>query len=141
MSDFKIFDIAGTGMQAQNIRMNLIASNMANIDAVSTTEAEAYRAQKPVFKTVMESMTGETNPNMTGASVKVEKIVESQAQVMKEYAPNHPMANEEGYIFKSNVNPIEEMADMIEASRAFQNNIEVINSSKKMMTAVINLGK
>ncbi len=141
MSDFSIFDIAGSSMQAQNVRMNLIASNMANIDSVSTTEQEAYRAKKPVFKTVMQDALGRNDPTQTGAQVEVDKIVESKAPVMKEYAPNHPMANAEGYIYRANVNPIEEMADMISASRAFQDNIEVINASKKMMTAVINLGK
>ena len=139
MSDLKIFDIAGSGLTAQSMRMNLIASNMANAEAVSSSLNEVYKARQPVFKTVMQGFTGNTNPGSAG--VKVAGVVESQTPVFPEYAPNHPMANEDGYIFRSNVNSVEEMANMISASRSFQNNIEVINSSKRMLTAIINLGK
>jgi len=139
MSDLKIFDIAGSGMQAQTLRMNLIASNMANAEAVSSSINEVYKSRQPVFKTIMLQQSGQT---ATGtASVKVAGVVESKAPVFPEYAPNHPMANEEGYIYRSNVNSVEEMANMISASRSFQNNVEVINTSKKMLSAIINLGK
>lgn len=141
MSDLKIFDIAGSGLQAQTMRMNLIASNMANADAVSSSINEVYKSRQPVFQTVMKSVTGQNLPDNAGAGVKVAGVVESKAPVFPEYAPNHPMANEEGYIFRSNVNTVEEMANMISASRSFQNNVEVINSSKRMLTAIINLGK
>ncbi len=139
MSDLKIFDIAGSGLTAQSMRMNLIASNMANAEAVSSSLNEVYKARQPVFKTVMDGFAGNTNPGSAG--VKVTGVVESKTPVFPEYAPNHPMANEDGYIFRSNVNSVEEMANMISASRSFQNNIEVINSSKRMLTAIINLGK
>jgi len=139
MSDLKIFDIAGSGLTAQSMRMNLIASNMANAEAVSSSINEVYKARQPVFKAVMDGFTGNTNPGSAG--VKVAGVVESTTPVFPEYAPNHPMANEDGYIFRSNVNSVEEMANMISASRSFQNNIEVINSSKRMLTAIINLGK
>ena len=139
MSDLIIFDIAGSGMQAQTLRMNLVASNMANADAVSSSINEVYKSRQPVFKTIMHQLSG---PTIAGtASVKVAGVVESNAPVFPEYAPNHPMANEEGYIYRSNVNSVEEMANMISASRSFQNNVEVINTSKKMLSAIINLGK
>ena len=141
MSDFNIFDIAGSGMQAQNVRMNLIASNMANADSVAGSREEAYKAQKPVFKAVMDNAMSHDPLKQAANKVSVSKIIESKQAVLSEYSPNHPLADENGYIYRSNVNPVEEMADMISASRSFQNNIEVINSTKKMMSAVINLGK
>ena len=139
MSDLKIFDIAGSGLQAQTMRMNLVASNMANADAVSSSLNEVYKSRQPFFKTIMQGFSGQTNPGSAG--VQVAGVVESKQPVFPEYAPNHPLANEEGYIFRSNVNTVEEMANMISASRSFQNNIEVINSSKRMLTSIINLGK
>ena len=141
MSDFNIFDIAGSGMQAQNVRMNLIASNMANADSVAGSREEAYKAQKPVFKAVMDNAMSHDPLKQAANKVSVSKIIESKQAVLSEYSPNHPLSDANGYIYRSNVNPVEEMADMISASRSFQNNIEVINSTKKMMTAVINLGK
>ncbi len=141
MSDFRIFDIAGSAMQAQNVRMNLVASNMANADAVASSREEAYRSQKPVFQTIMDNSMGKDALSKPGNSVEVERIIKSEQPVLTEYKPNHPMADENGFIYRSNVNPVEEMADMISASRSFQNNIEVVNSTKKMISAVINLGK
>lgn len=142
MADFKLFDIAGSGMRAQNLRMNLIASNMANADAVSSSLGEVYKSRQPVFKTVMQQQAGAPMARgEVGAGVEMVGVVESSKPVFPEYAPTHPMANEEGYIFRSNVNTVEEMANMISASRSFQNNVEVINTSKRMMTALINLGK
>ena len=145
MSDFKIFDIAGSGMKAQNLRMNLIASNMANADSVSSSQGEVYKSRQPVFKTMMDNIgnpLGRPNANgSVGVGVKMAGVLESKAPVFPEYSPNHPQANKDGYIFRSNVNTVEEMANMISASRSFQNNVEVINTSKKMMMSVINLGK
>ena len=141
MSDFAIFDIAKSSMQAQTVRMNLVASNMANIDSAASSAEEAYKAKKPVFKTVFDNAMGSADPKQGSSHVEIDRIVESKAPPLREYAPNHPMADENGYIFRANVNPIEEMADMISASRSFQDNIEVVNATKKMMTAVINMGK
>ena len=137
MSEFDIFDIAGSGMKAQNMRMNLVASNMANADAISSSINETYRSRQPVFKAVMDQLDSR-NP---APGVKLAGVVESQAPILKEYAPNHPMADDAGYIYRSNVNVVEEMANMISASRSYESNIEVINATKKMMNAVINLGK
>ena len=141
MSDFKIFDIAGSGMVAQNQRMNLIASNIANADAISSSQGEVYKSRQAVFKTVFDQAGSQIGRGSVAAGVQMAAVVESKAPVFPEYAPNHPMANEDGYIFRSNVNAVEEMANMISASRSFQNNVEVIKSSQRMMTSLINLGK
>lgn len=137
MSTMKIFDIAGSGMQAQSLRLNLVASNMANVDAVSSSVDETYRSRQPVFRAVLDQMNGRG----AAEGVRMVGVVESQAPLVGEYAPDHPMANDDGYIFRPNVNMVEEMANMISASRAYQNNVQVINASRQMMTAVINLGR
>lgn len=137
MSSFKVFDIAATGMNAQNLRLNVVSSNMANVDAISSSLEETYKARQPVFRAMMDKF----DPSAPASGVKMVGVVESQAPLVREFSPNHPMANEEGYIFRPNVNVVEEMANMISASRAYQNNVEVVNAAKQMMTAVINLGK
>jgi flagellar basal-body rod protein FlgC len=133
----KIFDIAGSGMNAQSLRLNLVASNMANVDAVSSSVDETYRSRQPVFRAVLDQL------NSRGAAdgVRMVGVVESQAPLVSEYQPDHPMADDAGYIYRPNVNMVEEMANMISASRAYQNNVQVINAARQMMTAVINLGR
>ncbi len=137
MSSMKIFDIAGSGMNAQSLRLNLVASNMANVDAVSSSVDETYRSRQPVFRAVLDQL------NARGAAdgVRMVGVVESQAPLVSEYQPDHPMADDAGYIYRPNVNMVEEMANMISASRAYQNNVQVINAARQMMTAVINLGR
>jgi flagellar basal-body rod protein FlgC len=137
MSSFKIFDIAGSGMNAQNLRMNLVASNLANVDAVSSSLDATYRARQPVFKTVLD----QANPRNPAVGVHMAGVVESQAPLVREYAPNHALADEEGYIYRPNVNVVEEMANMISASRAYQNNVELVNATRQMLSATINLGR
>jgi len=137
MSSFKIFDIAGSGMNAQNLRMNLVASNLANVDAVSSSTDQTYRSRQPVFQAVLD----QANLNQPAVGVRMAGVVESQAPLVREYAPQHAMADEDGYIYRPNVNVVEEMANMISASRAYQNNVEVVNATRKMLSATINLGR
>ena len=137
MSSFKIFDIAGSGMNAQNLRLNVVASNLANVDAVSSSIEETYRARQPVFKAMLDEA-GVRNP---AVGVRMAGVVESEAPLVREYAPDHALADDEGYIYRPNVNVIEEMANMISASRAYQSNVEVVNATRRMMAATINLGK
>jgi flagellar basal-body rod protein FlgC len=137
MSSFKIFDIAGSGMTAQNLRMNIVASNMANVDAVSSSLDTTYRARQPVFQAVMDDVFSRS-PTV---GVRMAGVVESQAPLVREYAPHHAQADDEGYIYRPNVNVVEEMANMISASRAYQNNVEVVNATRRMISATINLGK
>jgi len=137
MSSLKVFDIAGSGMNAQNLRLNVVASNLANVDAVSSSYEGTYRARQPIFRAMLDS----NNTRASAAGVQMMGVVESKAPLTREYSPNHAMADKDGYIYKPNVSAVEEMANMISASRAYQNNVEVVNSAKQMMNATINLGR
>ncbi|CAN8141329.1 flagellar basal body rod protein FlgC [Thiomicrorhabdus sp. 6S2-11] len=136
MSLFNVLDISGSGMHAQTVRLNTIASNMANVDSVSSNKEDTYRSKQPVFQTILEG-----NMNEPAMGVRVKEIVENQAPLKMEYSPNHPMANEEGYIFRPNVDVTEEMANMLSASRSYETNIEVMNTSKQLLLRTIQLGK
>ena len=153
MGLYNVFDIAGSSMSAQSVRLNTVASNLANADVVSSTQAGAYRSRQPVFAAVMDALnsTGQ-NVGQSGAAqygmqqgqspgVRVAGIVEDNAVARKEYQPEHPLANKEGYIFKSNVNAIEEMANMMAASRSYQNNVEVFNTSKQLLLKTLTMGR
>jgi flagellar basal-body rod protein FlgC len=135
MSLFGIFDIAGSAMSAQTVRLNTTASNLANADNLSGSEAEAYRARHPVFSAFRDALDSST------AGVKVDGIVESQAPVLREYQPDNPLADADGYVYRPNVDVVAEMADMISASRSYQNNVEVVNTSKQLMLNVLRLGQ
>lgn len=146
MGLYNIFDVTGTAMSAQSVRLNTVASNLANADVISTTEAEAYRSKQPVFEAVMaglqqQGMSGTGNTEGASVGVRVSEILESQARPVKMYEPDHPMANPEGYVFKSNVNTIEEMTNMMAASRSYQNTVEVFNTSKQLLMKTLNMGK
>jgi len=143
MPSFNIFDIAGSGMSAETVRLNTTASNLANADSVSSTEGAAYKARHPVFKAVQSALNAHAGINQSAAStaVKVLGITQSQDKVQSRYEPGNPMANADGYVYASNVNVVEEMADMISASRSYQNNVEVMNTSKDLMLATLKLGQ
>lgn len=134
---FSIFDIAGSGMSAQSLRLNTTASNLANADSVSSSVDQVYRARQPVFATVLNDM----QEGYKQGSVQVQGIVESQAPVRSEYNPTHPLANEDGYVFHSNVDPMTEMANMMSASRSYQNNVEIADTSKQLLLRTLQLGK
>ncbi|WP_373018297.1 flagellar basal body rod protein FlgC [Thiomicrorhabdus sp.] len=136
MSMFNILDISASAMHAQTVRLNTVASNMANADSVSSNKDETYRSKQPVFQTILDGATNEPK-----GGVRIKEIVESQAPLKMEYNPNHPMANEEGYIYRPNVNVVEEMANMLSASRSYETNIEVMNTSKQLLLRTIQLGK
>ncbi len=134
----KIFDIAGSGMNAQSLRLNLVASNIANANSVSSSIDEVYKSRQPVFAAELKNA---MNKNNAASKVNVLGIVESQAPAIMEYAPSHPMADEKGYIYKPNVNTVEEMANMMSASRSYQNNVEVLNTAKQLMLQTLRMGK
>ena len=140
MALYNVFNIAGSSMSAQSVRLNTVASNLANADVVNTSEKNVYRSRQPVFSAVMNELNGGGNNNAS-ATVRVSAIVESKAAARKEFQPDHPLANKEGYIFKSNVNSIEEMANMMAASRSYQNNVEVFNTSKQLLLKTLNMGR
>lgn len=135
-----ISQIAGSAMAAQTVRLNTIASNLANADSVSGTEQQAYRARKPVFAAVMTGQAfGDTAA--AGARVQVLDVLESAEPVRKVYEPGHPMANADGMVFYPNVNQVAEMTDMMSASRAFETNVEVLGRIKSMQQSLLKLGE
>lgn len=136
MSFFKVFDISGSGMSAQMLRLNTVASNLANAQTVSATEKDAYRSRQPVFQQMLDEINGADT-----SKVKVAQIVESNASIPMHYMPGHPLANEDGYVFGSNVNVVEEMTNMMSASRSYQNNTEMMNTSKELLLRTLQLGR
>jgi len=137
MGLFNVFDIAGSGMSAQSIRLNTVSSNMANANNISGTEEDLYRAKNPVFATVMNDVQGDS----ASTGVRVVGITESNQEAIRRYDPKNPLANEQGFVYQSNVNTIEEMANMISASRSYQNNVEVLNTAKQLLLATLKLGE
>jgi len=143
MPSFKVFDIAGAGLSAQSVRLNTVASNLANADSVSGNPATVYRARHPVFQAVraaVQSSLGQ-NPSQPTATVRVAGIVESNAPPTVRNDPGNPLADAQGNVYAPNVNVIEEMTDMISASRAYQNDVEVMNTAKELMLATLKLGQ
>ena len=147
MSLTSVFNIAGTGMSAQSTRLNTISSNIANAETVSSSIDQTYRARHPVFATVFQNAQGGNNGSLfadqdqSGAGVQVMGIVEDQSSLMARYEPNHPAANEAGYVYYPNVNVVEEMTNMISASRSYQANVEVLNTAKTLMVKTLTIGQ
>jgi flagellar basal-body rod protein FlgC len=137
MGLYNVFNVAGSSMSAQSVRLNTVASNLANADTVSTTENEIYRSRQPVFAAVMQALGSE----QSSVPVRTAGIVESQEPARQEYQPDHPLANQEGYIYRSNVNSIEEMTNMMAASRSYQNSVEVFNTSKQLLLKTLSMGR
>ena len=144
MPSFKIFDIAGSGMAAQTVRLNLVASNLANADTVSSSINDTYRSRQPVFAAQLKDALGQRvdkgQPD-EAVGVDVLGVVENQTPMRAEYVPHHPLANQDGYIFRPNVNPIEELTNMISASRSYQDNAEVVNTAKQLMLQTLRMGQ
>jgi flagellar basal-body rod protein FlgC len=139
MSFRDIANIAGSAMNAQSVRLNTIASNLANADTAASSEAEAYRARKPVFAAVFER--NATDEAVAGARVQVLDVVQSTEPVRESYEPDNPLANADGVVFYPNVNSVAEMTDMMAASRAFETNVEVLSRLKSMQTSLLRLGE
>ncbi|BDR14257.1 flagellar basal body rod protein FlgC [Vibrio sp. STUT-A11] len=137
MSLFNVFNVTGSAMSAESVRLNTTSSNLANADSVSSSAKDTYKARHAVFGAELGNAmrSGNTVP------VKVLGIVESDKPLNAEYNPDHPLANEEGYIYKPNVNVMEEMANMISASRAYQTNVQVADSSKQMLLRTLQMGQ
>ncbi len=137
MSLFKVFDVAGTAMNAQSVRLNVTASNLANAGSVSGDPAQVYRAKHPVFSSFQQSLSEQTGVS----GVRLNGIVESNAPFEVRFQPDHPEADEDGNVFVSNVNTIEEMVNMISASRSYRNSVEIINTTKDLLTQTLSLGR
>jgi len=133
MSLFNVFNISGSAMSAQAQRLNTVASNLANADSATSASGEAYRAKQVVFEAV---------PMNSGATgVKVREVVEDSSPLKQVYDPKNPLADEKGYVSMPNVNPVDEMVNMLSASRSYQNNVETMNAAKSMLLKTLTLGQ
>lgn len=134
MSLFNIFNVAGSGMAAQSQRLNVVASNLANADSATSANGQPYRAKQVVFSAVPVD-----GGNVPG--VRVVAVVEDNSPMKMVYDPKHPMANEQGYVTMPNVNVVDEMVNMISASRAYQNNVDAMNISKTLLLKTLTIGQ
>jgi flagellar basal-body rod protein FlgC len=139
VSLFNVFDVSGSALNAESMRLNTTASNLANAESVSGDPSKVYRARHPVFQSLLRDagFDGEDSPS-TG--VRVLGVIESQAPPVMRYQPDHPLANKDGYLFASNVNSIEEMTNMISASRSYQSNVEAMNTARDLLLKTIAMG-
>lgn len=136
MSLYSIFDIAGSAMTAQSMRLNVVASNMANADSATSSTGEPYRAKQVMFAATP------IKDGMQGASgVRVTSVIEDPAPMRRIYDPKHPLADDKGYVTMPNVNVVEEMVNMISASRSYQNNVEIMNTAKSLLLKTLALGQ
>lgn len=137
MSLSDVFNIAGSAMNAQSVRLNVTASNLANAGSVHGDPTKVYRARQPVFASFSLSLADQTG----SAGVRLKGIVESATPLNIQYQPNHPDANAEGNVYVSNVNTVEEMVNMLSASRSYQNSIELMNTTKDLLLQTLSLGR
>ena len=138
MSLFALLEVSGSALAAQSIRLNTISSNLANAESVSGSAEAAYKAKQPIFSTMVNHA---LRGNNALAGVRVDGVSESSAPARKEYSPGHPLADPDGFIYYSNVNMVEEMANMISASRSYQSSVEVMNTSKQLLMQTLSLGQ
>jgi flagellar basal-body rod protein FlgC len=138
MSLYNIFGIAGSALSANSVMLNTTASNIANAQSVSSSSGETYQAKHPVFNTLYQDR---LMSSMQSPGVQVVDIVSSDAEPIKRHSPDHPMADSEGFIYSANINVIEEMADMIAASRSYQTNLQVATTAKQLLQRTLTLGQ
>ena len=138
MSMLNIFNVSGSAVSAQSQRLNVVASNLANVDTVAGPDGKAYKARQFTFQT---TLVGASQNDAASAGVTVSTISEDQTPGRRVHDPKHPQADADGYITYSNVNPVEEMVNMISASRSYQNNIEVMNTAKSLLLKTLQLGQ
>lgn len=136
MALFDIFDVAGSAMSAQALRLNITASNLANAGTVASTAEQAYKARQPVFAAALDAANGDS----PAVPVQLRGIVTSSAAAEPLYQPNNPLADGNGYVYQSNVNTVEAMVNMISASRSYQNNVEVVSTSRDLLLQTLKLG-
>jgi len=139
MSLERVFDIAGSALSAGSVRLNTVASNLANADTVSASPGDIYRAREPVFATMLGEQLGAGTADAAG--VQVAGVVESSAPPRTEYRPDHPAADADGYVYYSNVNAMEELANLVSASRSYETNVDVMNTTKQLLLKTLQLGR
>ena len=138
MSMFSIFNVSGSAVSAQAQRLNVVASNLANVDTVAGPDGQAYKARQVVFQSLLMGSPGQPE---SAAGVAVSQIAEDQTPGRRVHDPKHPQADADGYVTYSNVNPVEEMVNMISASRSYQNNIEVMNTARTLLLKTLQIGQ
>jgi len=136
----QIFGIAGSALNAQSVRMNTIASNLANAGTVSGSDQDAFRAKRTVFKAIMDQHASPQDSSYQGG-IKVQSISDDPSPVRRLLDPGNPLADKDGYVYTSNVNEMGEMVDMMAASRSYQNNVEVINTARQLMMRTLEITK
>ncbi|SER27338.1 flagellar basal body rod protein FlgC [Giesbergeria anulus] len=134
MSMFSIFSVSGSAISAQSQRLNVVASNLANVDAVAGPDGQAYKARQVVFQTAPMGAD-------SSAGVRIKAIQEDNSPGKRVHDPSHPLADAQGYVNHSNVNAVEEMVNMISASRSYQNNVEVMNTAKSLLLKTLQMGQ
>jgi flagellar basal-body rod protein FlgC len=137
MSLFNVIDVAGSAMNAQSVRLNVTSSNLANAGSVSGDPEKVYRARQPIFSSFQQTLADQDGIS----GVRLRGIVESSAPLQLRYQPDHPEADEDGNVYVSNVNTVEEMVNMISASRSYKNNVEIINTTKDLLMQTLSLGR
>lgn len=135
MSLFNIFNVSGSAMSAQSQRLNVVASNLANADSATSASGEAYRARQVVFEATPQVGDG------SATGVRVKQVVEDQSPMKQMYDPKHPMADEKGYVTMPNVNVVDEMVNMLSASRSYQTNVETMNAAKTLLLKTLTIGQ
>jgi flagellar basal-body rod protein FlgC len=137
MASLKIFDIAGSGMAAESVRLNTVASNIANANSVASSADKVYKPRQVVFEEVRR----QTREVEAASAVRVKDVVEADVEALMRYEPGNPIADANGYVYAPNISAVDQMVDMIAASRSYQNNIEVMNTSRELMLATLRLGQ
>ncbi|MFK3660126.1 MAG: flagellar basal body rod protein FlgC [Scandinavium sp.] len=135
-----IYRVSGSAMSAQTVRLNTVASNLANAETPAQAEGDVYKARHPVFAAVYQNDELMNDNALTGARVQVLDVVQT-GQSVKRYEPNHPMADDNGFVYYPDINVVEEMADMMSASRSFETNVDVLNNVKSMQQSLLRLGE
>jgi len=134
MSLFNIFDVAGSAMNAQSQRLNTVASNLANADSATSANGQPYKARQVVFAAAPVGSAGATGVNVAA-------VIEDPSPMKMVFDPKNPLADEKGYVTMPNVNVVEEMVNMISASRSYQSNVEMMNTTKTLLLKTLNLGQ
>ncbi len=135
MSNLPIFDVAGSALQAQSVRLNTIASNLSNADSIASSPEAVYKPLEPIFQARALNADGSLT------SVQVKEITQSEAPPIKRYEPGHPMADKDGYVYAPDVDPVAQMVNLISASRGYQAGVEVLNTAKELALATLTMGR
>lgn len=136
MSLSNVFNIGASALSAQSIRISTISSNLANVDSIGSSPDDVYKARHPIFKAVFDE-----HSNYAVARVEVDGIYESKAEPISTRDPSHPLADDQGFVYSANINTVEEMVNMMSASRTYQSSVEAMNTSKQLLIQTLNLGK